>query len=78
MTYRIIWQQAGIVVQDEPAVLPSLHNVGPLAQRPLHDGRHLYQTQTAGRSRGGLEEFGFDPVSEQGVIDSGVMLSVYA
>lgn len=41
-TYSIIWQQPGVIVQYEPAVLPPLHDVSPFAQRPLHDGRHFY------------------------------------
>lgn len=43
-TYRVVGQQAGVVVQNKPAVLPAFHDVSPLAKRPLHDGRHLYNS----------------------------------
>ncbi len=50
-TYSIVWEQPGVIVQYEPAVLPPLHDVSPFAQRPLHDGRHfLLAWVLAGRS----------------------------
>lgn len=50
-TYSIVWEQPGVIVQYEPAVLPPLHDVSPFAQRPLHDGRHFYTLPEC--SRGG-------------------------
>ena len=43
--YRVVGEQAGIVVQHEPTVLPPLHYVSPFTQRPFHDGRHLGSRQ---------------------------------
>ncbi|ETE69224.1 Calreticulin, partial [Ophiophagus hannah] len=39
--HRVIGKQSSVVVEHEPAVLPTFHQVGPFAQRTLHDGRHL-------------------------------------
>ena len=38
-TDRVIGEQAGVVVEDEPPELPALHHVRPFAERAL-DGRH--------------------------------------
>ncbi len=46
-TYSIVWEQPGVIVQYEPAVLPPLHDVSPFAQRPLHDGRHFFTCLSA-------------------------------
>lgn len=43
--HRVVGEQPCIVVQHEPTVLPALHHVSPLAQRPFHDGRHLGSRQ---------------------------------
>ena len=32
---RVVGEESGVVVEDEPAVLPALHDVGPLGQRTL-------------------------------------------
>ena len=45
-TYGVIGEKPCVLVEDEPAVLPAVDHVGPLAERPLHEtardllGRH--------------------------------------
>lgn len=46
--HRVVGEEPGVIVQHEPAVLPALHDIGPFAQRALHDRRHLrHRTGTA-------------------------------
>lgn len=39
LAHRVVGQQSGVLVQHEPAILPALHHVRPLAQCALQD-RH--------------------------------------
>lgn len=54
LTDRIIGEQAGVVVEDEPPELPALHDVRPLAERAL-DGRHRRRWGTTGQRNTPLE-----------------------
>lgn len=41
LTDRVVGENAGVLVQHEPAKLPALHDVSPLAEETLHDGHVL-------------------------------------
>lgn len=41
-THCVVGHEAGVVIQDEPPVLPPFHHIRPLAQVSFHSG-HFYQ-----------------------------------